>query len=120
MLFDVPPLHAQTRNSIYQASSGEKAAVYGGIAAAAGIVVLVTYLVLHKPSITGCTQQDTKGLALRTEGHNAKCSLTGDTGQLKAGEHVRLSGKANKKHHTFAVSKVSKYFCTCPASAPLH
>jgi hypothetical protein len=116
MVFDVARANGQTTISANPTTSGEKAAVYGGIAAAAGIVAVVTYLVLRKPSITGCTQNDANGLALRAEGTNTKYSLTGNTGQLKAGERVRVSGKANKKDHTFVVSKMAKDLGPCQSN----
>jgi len=113
-LMHVPLANGQTAISANPTTSGEKAAVYGGIAAAAGIVVVITYLVMHKSSITGCTENRGNGLSLRTEGKNRTYALTGDTGQLKVGERVRISGKASKKHDTFAVSRLAKDFGACP------
>lgn len=98
-------------------SSGDKAAIYGGIAAAAAIVGIGIYLVVRKASITGCTESGGNGLVLRTDRANESYSLTGDVAQLKAGEHVRVSGKRNRKDHTFVVSKVSQDLGSCQASA---
>lgn len=93
--------------------------MYAGMAVAAGAVVLVTYVIVHKPSITGCTEEGANGLAIHTERKNRTYSLTGDTGSLRAGERVCVSGKAHEKNHTFAVRKVSKDFGACGNAAAM-
>lgn len=114
-IFESTPVEAQGGFGAKSCCDG--AAVYGGIAAAAAIVAVTVYLVVRKPSITGCTETSGSSLVLRTDGGGATYALTGDIAQLKTGERVRVSGKRSKKEHSFSVNKLSKDFGACQPSA---
>ncbi len=101
-------------------SSGMEAAVYGGIAAAAGLAVVGVWLVVRKPSVSGCIESRDNALVLMPDSRRQSYALTGNTGQLKVGERLRLSGKRDKTHHTFSVTKLSKDLGSCQTSSHSH
>jgi hypothetical protein len=62
-------------------------------------------------------ETSSKRLVLRADNEHATYLLSGEVAQLKTGERVRLSGKRNRKEHSFTVNRLSKDFGACPATA---
>lgn len=103
-------------------SSGQAAAIFGGIVAvSAAVGVGIYYVARRAPRITGCVASDANGLQLRSETDQQIYLLVGDTASLKAGERVRVIGKKKTKvtahARTFIVEKLSKDFGPCSPQA---
>jgi hypothetical protein len=100
-------------------SNGEIAGAIVGIAAAGVAIGVGAYYLLRKASITGCAVSNQNGLELRNESDRQTYMLIGDTGDIKAGERIRVKGKKKKKDssagRTFLVEKLTRNYGPCKA-----
>ena len=88
----------------------------GAIGAGIGIAV---YHVAHRPpSVTGCSASSSTGLTLTDEANQQLLPLAGDTGDLKARERVKITGRNEKNRlgKVFQVDKLRKDYGPCPAT----
>ncbi len=100
-------------------SNGEITGAVVGIAAAGVVIGVGTYYLLRKASITGCAVSNQNGLELRNESDRQTYMLIGDTGDIKAGERIRVKGKKKRKDDsagaTFLVKELAKNYGPCKA-----
>lgn len=92
------------------------AQVAGATVGVAAVAVLVLYVALHKPSITGCVQSADGTISLMDKQNNLKYTLVNTNAEIKSGERVKISGKKKKNkdgHLSFRVKKVKKDYGPC-------
>ena len=92
------------------------AQVAGATVGVAAVTVLVLYVALHKPSITGCVQSADGTISLMDKQNNLKYTLVNTNAEIKSGERVKISGKKKKDkdgHLSFRVKKVKKDYGPC-------
>jgi hypothetical protein len=108
-------------------TKGQAAAIIGGlVGTGAAIGIGIYFAVHHGHSLTGCAVSASDGsLQLRTQGDPQTYALVGDVSVIKPGEHVRVSGKKQKKSAgaapQFIVEALKKDYGACSvelASAP--
>lgn len=117
----IPIIFLSTTSSAKAGSIPNNGQIAAGIAGAAAgvavVAVLITYYsVNHNHTLKSCAASSRDGLQLINESDKQTYSLTGDTGLIKPGERVRLSGKKLKtdpSHKQFVVTKVSKTYGAC-------
>lgn len=99
-------------------NSQNNALVYIGVFVAAFAVTAGVILIVHKPSITGCTAEGPKGLTLQSESDKALYVLHGDIASIKPGERVKVTGKHQKGSASdFNVVQLKKNYGACAAVA---
>ncbi len=100
-------------------SNGTIAGVIVGVVAA---VAIVAYVVIHestkKRSITGCVLPAENGMSVTDEKDKRSYALSGNTGDIKPGDRVTLSGKKIKpkdsgKPVVWETKTISKDFGVC-------
>ena len=88
-----------------------------GASAAIGVAVYLIYRGSHKhASIQGCVSSDEIGLILSNEKDKKTYTLAGDSGTLKFGQRVALSGKKAKDSTgklIFQVQKLTRDYGAC-------
>lgn len=82
-------------------------------------VLIVYFAVHHRHSLKGCTSVGPGGLQIQNEGDRKVYALTDNTGGIKPGNRVRVSGKKIKHSdpRAFDVSKLSKDYGACRTSS---
>lgn len=98
-------------------STAEVVGAAVGVAAVTGIVL---YLVLHKPSITGCVQSANGMSSLIDKQDNLNYTLVDENSVLQAGHRLKLSGRKKKSKdgsHIFRVKKMKQDYGPCEASS---
>jgi hypothetical protein len=94
-----------------------KAAIIGAtVGVGAGATVLVLYLALRNPAITGCTQSANGTFSLTDDKDHLSYALVGENSELKAGVRVKLQGKKKKDKQgkfSFRVAKITKDYGAC-------
>ncbi|MGH9588249.1 MAG: hypothetical protein ACRD3F_14965 [Acidobacteriaceae bacterium] len=115
--------HAQNQNQGWDLNIGPSGTeVYGAMAGAAAGIGAITIFAIHEHhthTLKGCVESSAGGLRVTNEGDKRSYVLNGETGGLKAGERVRLSGhkaKGNATQRQFVVKKVSKDYGACRVS----
>jgi len=91
------------------------AQVAGAAVGVAAVTVVVLYVTLHKPSITGCVQSANGTNSLTDNKNNLTYTLVTNA-EIKPGEQVKLSGKKKKDkdgHLSFRVKKVKQDYGPC-------
>ena len=114
-LLTAPEAKAQTGGGKI-VSNGEIAGAIAGVAAAGAAVAIIVVHEHNVHTLKGCVSSDAGGLQMENAGDKRSYALTGDTGGIKSGERVKLSGKKMKgdeDHKQFAVSKLTKDYGTC-------
>jgi len=93
--------------------------------AVAGIVVglvagtaVVLYLILRKPTITGCVSSGGNGMTLTADDSKRSYKLVGNTEGVTAGDRVKLQGKKEKSTVSssplvWETEKLSKDYGAC-------
>jgi hypothetical protein len=104
-------------------SKGEVVGIIVGASAGIGVAVYLIYRGTHKhASIQGCVTSEQNALSLGNEKDKKTYKLVGDTGTLRSGQRVALSGKKTKGSAgklVFEVQKLAKDFGACqPPSSP--
>lgn len=97
-------------------SNGLQNAAVAAIAVAGGVTILVLYLVLRKPSITGCIQSSNGVTSLTDEKHHRTYALADAGMGLKPGERVKLKGKKSTAKDgtvTFRVKEIEQDYGVC-------
>jgi len=93
-----------------------KPAVIGAIVGIAAVTVIVLYVTLHKPSITGCTVS-VNGINSVTDGKDKLNYVLSDQNlKLAPGERVKLRGKKRKDKSgnlIFQVKKLKRDYGLC-------
>ena len=95
-------------------SSGKAIGI--GVGAAAGGAALLYVAMHHHASVDGCVARVNDGFTLTDAKSGETYSLLADTGDIKAGEKLRLSGKKSKDAEgmpAFEVKKVVKNLGGC-------
>jgi hypothetical protein len=91
------------------------AQVAGAAVGVAAVTVVVLYVTLHKPSITGCVQSANGTNSLTDNKNNLTYTLVTNA-EIKPGEQLKLSGKKKKDkdgHLSFRVKKVKQDYGPC-------
>ena len=91
------------------------AQVAGAAVGVAAVTVVVLYVTLHKPSITGCVQSANGTNSLTDNKNNLTYTLVTNA-EIKPGEQVKLLGKKKKDkdgHLSFRVKKVKQDYGPC-------
>ncbi len=94
-------------------SNGALVGAAVGVAAVTGVVL---YLILHKPSITGCVRSADGTNTVTDENDKVNYTLVDGASQLKAGDRVKLQGKKRKDksgNRTFEVKKIKQDYGPC-------
>ena len=120
LLLITHPINAQSSGKI-GASNGEIVGAIVGISAGLAAIGIGTYYAIHHAhNLTGCAAETGNGLALTTEGGGQAYVLQGETGGIKAGERVSVSGKKGKQSsnalRSFQVERLSKDLGPCKSS----
>jgi hypothetical protein len=92
------------------------AQVAGAAIGVGAVTVLVLYVILHKPSLTGCVQSANGTASLMDKKHNLNYKLVDTNVEVKPGEQVTLLGKKKKDKDgnlTFRVKKVKQDYGPC-------
>jgi hypothetical protein len=92
------------------------AQVAGAAVGVAAVTILVLYVTLHKPSITGCVQSANGTTTLTDKKNNLSYTLVDTNAEIKPGAQVKLLGKKKKDkegHLTFRVKKVKQDYGPC-------
>jgi hypothetical protein len=92
------------------------AQVAGAAIGVAAVTVLVLYVTLHKPSITGCVQSANGTTSLMDKKNNLSYTLVNTNAEIKPGERVKLFGKKKKDkdgHLSFRVKKLKQDYGPC-------
>ena len=92
--------------------SGALVGVAIGVAAVTGVVL---YLILHKPSITGCVRSAGGTNTVTDENDKVNYTLVDGASQLKTGDRVKPQGKKKDKsgNRTFRVKKIKQDYGPC-------
>ena len=92
------------------------AQVAGAAIGVAAVTVLVLYVTLHKPSITGCVQSVDGTTSVMEKKNNLSYTLVNANSELKSGDQVKLIGKKKKDKQgnlTFRVKKIKHDYGPC-------
>jgi hypothetical protein len=113
-------IHAQATTSLK--TQGDEI-VIGVAAAAATVAVLITVLVLHhnrsqSKTITGCVASKESGMSIIDEKDKKTYTLSGNTGDIKPGDRMKLQGKKVKltgpqKTAGWEATKVAEDYGVC-------
>lgn len=102
-------------------SKGEVVGIIAGVAVGIGVAGYLIYRGTHKhASIQGCVTSVENGLRLRNEKDKKTYTLAGDSGNLKSGQRVALSGKKTRDstgNLIFQVQKPPKDFGACQSGS---
>jgi hypothetical protein len=114
----VTPVFAQTGSfGNIGPSKGEVVGIIVGAAAGIGVAGYLIYRGTHKhASIQGCVTSEQNALSLGNEKDKKTYTLMGDTGILRSGQRVTLSGKKTKDSTgklVFQVQKLTKDYGAC-------
>lgn len=107
------PASAQTGLGRIGPSNGEVVGAFAGVAAVTGVVL---YLVLRKPSITGCVRSADGTNSLTNEKDKNSYTLVDAGSRLKPGERLTLQGRKKKDKSgklTFQVKKIKHDYGVC-------
>jgi PDZ domain-containing secreted protein len=108
------PVSAQSQKLQFPSYKG--AVIGAAVGVGAGVAVLVLYLTLRNPAITGCMQSADGAFSLTDDKDHLSYALVDETSGLKAGERVKLKGKKKKDKQgklSFHVTKVKKDYGSC-------
>jgi hypothetical protein len=92
------------------------AQVAGAAIGVAAVTVLVLYVTLHKPSITGCVQSANGTTTLTDKKNNFSYTLVNTNAEIKPGKRVKLLGRKKKDKEgnlTFRVKKIKHDYGPC-------
>ena len=92
------------------------AQVAGAAIGVGAVTVLVLYVTLHKPSITGCVQSANGTTTLMDKKNNLSYTLVNTNAEIKPGKRVKLLGRKKKDKEgnlTFRVKKIKHDYGPC-------